>query len=1272
MYLTTFEQAADTLRKRSIEMPLAYDIVSGNEENIFSIHPKTGQIKILSENKMNRGKKSSYSIGVSSTDLGGLTTVTEVDITVLESNDPPKIFGANFYVTENKRGVPVGIPLHANDTDIAAGRQQSLSFSIVGGDPNRCFSINSATGQLSTTGTANLDFETQQLYDLTIQVSDDGPGHLTGSTSVIIQILDENERPSFAKTTRYAVENTPVNFIGNGQFIGGKGAENERGSYDGKSKSGKLLRCGNGASSCGTRKIKRVATIEGLREQFSGYILAFEAPDYNNVHENGPREGEYRVYPRTGAPLNQAGVYKCCLWGKVSRSFDGVEQLMHIKFYDKNNFLLGKAVGGFPSRRDRWEQVCIDFDSGKAMVSNFVFSAGYPMMNTAGSVYVYGLSVHLGTSIKEPIRGFDIDANDKLTYKLLSTGIPFDIDSTGVIQIVGSLNYESKPVYILDIEVVDSAGLRDYGQVEVQIVDANDPPKTTYSKRSVREDAARNFGIGLPLQVDDEDIGETFTFSITSGNNPSSTGFDGSNHVLEWLLLGPFENPLCGVTQDSFINNLESKIAPSEHESLRGKQWKKYIDSGKSSSRCAGGCNLGTGVDLSCDFFGASTKGVNVAAYAFTYIYSDSNRTLEINMGGSDGYIAWLNGDPIWNFGHARHCGCFSVFDSKKTVRLNEGLNRLLVKVGSKSSRWGFVLSFNDATGLSASTSGNPTATGASLMPPFLLDQSGQLFVNNPAALNYENQRAYILTVRVTDAGGYYSDMNVKIDVLDANEGPRYPPFFEFTVIENSLGGTKVGTPVAASDVDENEKFSYQMLGGGKSFYVDTGTGQIMVQEGAILDYEGPVKLFELTIICTDAGFPPKEASVVVRIHVLDANEPPVLNEATYNVYEGLPRGATIGESLHAFSDDPDHASVFDYSSSFVSVQLQAGGVSTTGSAAASIQVAGEEFVMDNPGHHIVTMNLTDGHVIDSVNFDTVHDAAGDAALSKYLENIPHGHAVLVATQGQGNLRIDNAEKIFRSMGASIISPELDGSYAFLGKAGIFGVNELSWQRLKVTNMFKRDVDGYAVAMEGCLKASGNAVIVGECNAGDASQIWNYRGDLLKSGLDGRCLDVTDLAIGTTLTLVPCNNTVSPYWSLDGGVLKNQMVGFSDSTPPSCVNIQSSLVREFFEGFGDPTLWAETNGVKTELIGNGNFLGHETYIAGAIEKEFGSFDGDTACVDGAITCGSRVITSVNDGPDGKRAWVLEFREPNGKHSIPGRKAEYSIHNAHPIGYAGVF
>ncbi len=98
------------------------------------------------------------------------------------------------------------------------------------------------------------------------------------------------------------------------------------------------------------------------------------------------------------------------------------------------------------------------------------------------------------------------------------------------------------------------------------------------------------------------------------------------------------------------------------------------------------------------------------------------------------------------------------------------------------------------------------------------------------------------------------------------------------TVPENSPAGTPAGEPVAASDADGDELVF--TLSGVDEFTIDSSTGQIMVAEGAGLDYE-KVRSYTVNVSVSDARNAQGDEDdavdrfMVVTILVADVDEPP-------------------------------------------------------------------------------------------------------------------------------------------------------------------------------------------------------------------------------------------------------------------------------------------------------------------------------------------------------------------------------------------------------------
>ena len=137
-----------------------------------------------------------------------------------------------------------------------------------------------------------------------------------------------------------------------------------------------------------------------------------------------------------------------------------------------------------------------------------------------------------------------------------------------------------------------------------------------------------------------------------------------------------------------------------------------------------------------------------------------------------------------------------------------------------------------------------------------IVPTSGQIQVKAGTKLDYEEgQRTYMVEVTADDPFDGSAMTMVTITVTDVNEPPdldlvtpvtpvtpepeNNAPAFDsasasFSVAENAAAGTYVGDPVTATDADD-DSLTYS----DDSMYFDVNDdGQIMVAEGAMLDYE--------------------------------------------------------------------------------------------------------------------------------------------------------------------------------------------------------------------------------------------------------------------------------------------------------------------------------------------------------------------------------------------------------------------------------------------------
>ncbi len=232
----------------------------------------------------------------------------------------------------------------------------------------------------------------------------------------------------------------------------------------------------------------------------------------------------------------------------------------------------------------------------------------------------------------------------------------------------------------------------------------------------------------------------------------------------------------------------------------------------------------------------------------------------------------------------------------------------------------------NTATGenigavITATDPDNDTLTytlGGTDASAFTIDTAtGQL--KTSAALDYETKTSYSVTITASD-GTDTATIDVTINVSDVTEN-RVPTFTAGTsttrsVAENTDSGIDIGSPVSATDAD-NDTLTYS-LGGtdASSFSIESTTGQL--QTSAALDYETATS-YTVTVSVSDGNGGTDSITVTINVTNVDetpANNAPVFTDgtsATRSVPENTPSGRNIGNAVGA--TDADTGDTLTYS----------------------------------------------------------------------------------------------------------------------------------------------------------------------------------------------------------------------------------------------------------------------------------------------------------------------------------------------------------------------
>ena len=119
------------------------------------------------------------------------TTITSSTflITVTAVNEPPTISGGPYSITENvANSTPVGTVI-TSDVDVG----DTFTYSIIASDPTPAFAIGISNGEITVSDTNELDFETNPIFTVTVEIEDSGM--LTDTADIVINLLDDNDPP---------------------------------------------------------------------------------------------------------------------------------------------------------------------------------------------------------------------------------------------------------------------------------------------------------------------------------------------------------------------------------------------------------------------------------------------------------------------------------------------------------------------------------------------------------------------------------------------------------------------------------------------------------------------------------------------------------------------------------------------------------------------------------------------------------------------------------------------------------------------------------------------------------------------------------------------------------------------------------------------------------------------------------------------------------------------------------------------------------------------
>ncbi|XP_059821083.1 protocadherin Fat 4 [Hypanus sabinus] len=194
---------------------IEYHISGGNGSNQFALDKNNGWISVASSLRTYVHK--GFIIIITAKDKGNppLSSTTTVRILVTEENNHTPQFSQSHISITVPESLTVGTVIRtvsARDKD--SDMNGLIRYNISKGNEARLFSIVNSTGALSLA--RHLDYETQQVHELTISAEDGGWVKRTGFLSITVHVTDSNDNvPLFSPSEYFPVisENAPSGTI---------------------------------------------------------------------------------------------------------------------------------------------------------------------------------------------------------------------------------------------------------------------------------------------------------------------------------------------------------------------------------------------------------------------------------------------------------------------------------------------------------------------------------------------------------------------------------------------------------------------------------------------------------------------------------------------------------------------------------------------------------------------------------------------------------------------------------------------------------------------------------------------------------------------------------------------------------------------------------------------------------------------------------------------------------------------------------------------------
>ena len=816
-------------------------------------------------------------------------------------------------------GRNIGSPVSATDED-----EDVLTYTLSGVDA-AAFGIVSTTGQLQTRDP--LDYEGKNTYSVTVTVSD---GSATDTISVTIDVTDveENNAPVFVEgsaTERSVAENTPA-----GRNIGSPvTAEDEdedvltyslsgvdaaafgivsttgqlqtRDPLDYEQKNTYSVTVNVSDGEGGTDTIGVAINVTDVKENNAPVFVEGSATE-RSIPENTP------AGKNIGSPVSATDededVLTYTLSGVDAAAFGIVSTTGQLQTRDpldyeqKNAYavtvLVSDGNGGTDAIGVAINVTDVDENNAPVFVEGSATERSIPENTPAGR------------NIGSPVSATDED-EDVLTYSLsgVDAGSFGIVSTTGQLRTRAPLDYEQKNVYSVAVLVSDGNGGTDAIGVAINVTDVDETPTAhapefiegSSTERSVAENTPAGENIGSPVTAEDEDE-DVLTYSLSGVDAAafgivSTTGQLQTRDPLDYEQKNVYSVTVIvsdGTLTDTIgvainVTDVAENSAPVFARSSTERSIPENTPTGR---------NIGspiTATDVDGDTLTYSIDGTDASSFGIVSTTGQLKTSAPLDYEKKNAYsvtVTVSDGDLTDTISVA--IKVTDIDENSAPVFAGGSTTRSIPENTPAGVHIGEAVSAKDTDSgdtLTYTLSGTDAAS-------FDIDNTtGQLKTKAP--LDYETKNAYSVTVKVSDS--ILTDaIRVRITITDVDEssapafaGNRTTRFIK----ENTPAGENVGSPVSATDEDD-DKLTYTLSGtDAAAFSIVSTTGQLKTK--APLDFETK-NAYTVIVTVSDGG---RTDTITVAITIIDVNEtPPTVDETPQP--DKIQGGVSISEIMYA------------------------------------------------------------------------------------------------------------------------------------------------------------------------------------------------------------------------------------------------------------------------------------------------------------------------------------------------------------------------------------